>query len=231
MKTIESKPITKPKRKITLRNLTKEDLAAIAEVHIAAFPTSAITKLGGEAVRRYYEWQLTGPHDVAPIGAFEDGVMRGFCFGGVFRGALSGFLGKNKQYLAMRVLTRPWLAANPLFRDRLGSGLRSLRSTGGSQQQEADSQHYLARINQLEEQPKPFGILAIAVNPKSQGGGIGNLLMAESETIARQRGFKEMRLSVNIDNEQAIGFYERLGWEKLSPHGEWQGRMRKTLEH
>jgi ribosomal protein S18 acetylase RimI-like enzyme len=228
MKTIE--PITTTKRKIIIRNLTKNDLNAVTEVHLAAFPTSAMTKLGAEAVRRYYEWQLTGPHDVVPIGAFENGVMRGFCFGGVFRGALSGFLGKNKQYLVLRVLTHPWLAFNPLFRERLDNGLRSLRSTGSPQQQEADSQHYLARINQLEAQPKPFGILSIAVNPNYQGGGVGKLLMEESEAIARQRGFKEMRLSVNTDNAQAIGFYESLGWEKIPAEGNWQGRMRKGLE-
>ena len=39
-------------------NLDVKDLPAVASVHMAAFPKSALTMLGTEAVRRYYEWQL-----------------------------------------------------------------------------------------------------------------------------------------------------------------------------
>lgn len=34
----------------------------VAGVHVAAFPSSALTRLGSEAVRRYYLWQIEGPH-------------------------------------------------------------------------------------------------------------------------------------------------------------------------
>lgn len=75
------------------KSLTTSDLPHIVRVHRAAFPDSALTKLGSEAVRRYYLWLLIGPHDAVNVGAFDlENVLVGFCFGGKFRGALSGFL-------------------------------------------------------------------------------------------------------------------------------------------
>jgi len=38
--------------------------------------------LGTEAVRRYYEWQLVGPHEVTAISAYINTELVGFCFGG-----------------------------------------------------------------------------------------------------------------------------------------------------
>ena len=53
------------------RSLELKDLQSIAILHQKAFQDSALTKLGLEPVRRYYEWQLTGPHDCYAIGAFS----------------------------------------------------------------------------------------------------------------------------------------------------------------
>jgi hypothetical protein len=92
------------------RPLVEKDLPAISAIHLAAFPKSALSRLGKGAVRRYYYWLLTGPHpDSFTIGAWQGEQLAGFCFGGKFRGALSGFLRKNRAYLAWRVLTHPWL--------------------------------------------------------------------------------------------------------------------------
>lgn len=53
--------------------------------------------------------------------------------------------------------------------------------------------------------------------------------MERSEAIAREKGFSEMDLTVNPQNEKAIRFYERLGWEKVVNEGRWTGLMRKRL--
>ena len=81
-----------------IQNLKLHDLPAVSQIHLAAFPNSALSKLGPEAIRRYYEWQLTGPHDVTALGSFLDDKLVGFCFGGIFRGAMSGYLYKNSIY-------------------------------------------------------------------------------------------------------------------------------------
>lgn len=211
------------RQSISTRNLETYNLPAVAELHAAAFPDSALTMLGAECLRRYYEWQLVGPHDVLALGAFVDTELCGFCFGGTFRGATAGFLNRNRAYLSWRVLTHPWLATNPLFRDRLASGTRILKRIA------------------LQRSPKPkaaqaafgavksFGILSIAVHPERQGLGLGRLLMKESEDAARRHGFNEMDLTVQTDNHQAIRFYESLDWKKVHREGAWRGKMRKAL--
>lgn len=205
---------------LQIRPLTSADLTLVASVHLSAFPDSALAALGLEPVRRYYEWQLTGPHEVLAIGAWCDGEFAGFCFGGQFRGAMSGFLQRNRIYLAWRVLTHPWLAFSPLFRDRLKSGLSIYRRFRPS--------------TKSPEPPKPaahkqFGILAIAVNPNFQGCGVGRKLMLVCETAARERNFTRMQLSVNTENFQAIKFYESLGWQKSLQQETWKGEMLKPL--
>lgn len=207
-------------QQVVMRNLELEDLTRVAGIHSVAFPDSALTKLGVEAVRRYYKWLLEGPHDAIRIGAFVDSKIVGFCFGGVFRGAMSGFLRANQLFLCSRVLIRPWMAANPIFRNRVASAVRILSRTKNRQPQ-------LARPAPAAS--KPFGILAIAVSPDRQGLGVGRLLMQKSEDIARQRGFQEMILTVSTSNDQAISFYENLQWVKIDGEDAWHGGMRKPL--
>ncbi len=205
---------------IVIRNLEVKDLPGVAAIHIVAFPDSALTMLGIEAVRRYYEWQLTGPHEAIPLGAFTNAELMGFCFGGVFRGAMSGFLHKNHIFLTGRVLTHPWLVTNSIFRERLAAGVRILKRLGRPKASVPPSKNQIG---------KSFGILSIAVHPRCQGLGVGKLLMKESEEVACQRGFREMDLTVHPDNHQAFRFYESLDWEKISNNGVWNGGMRKFL--
>lgn len=205
---------------VHIRTIEATDLASVAAIHMMAFPESALTMLGTEAVRRYYEWQLIGPHEVAALSARVNSELVGFCFGGIFRGAMSGFLHKNRKFLIWRVLTHPWFATNPVFRERLTFGVNILKRFG---KPKTPAPH--------GEDPTmgSFAILAIATDPISQGLGVGKLLMKESEDIARKHGFREMSLTVHPDNHRAIRFYVSLDWEKLSKNGVWGGEMRKSI--
>jgi ribosomal protein S18 acetylase RimI-like enzyme len=205
---------------LLIRELRANDLRQVAAVHMTAFPESALTMLGTEAVRRYYEWQLVGPHDVVALSALIDSELVGFCFGGIFRGAMSGFVRKNRRFLIGHVLAHPYLMRNPIFRDRLAAGARVLRSR--SQPKGPAPRPPSQRLNH-------FGILAIAVHPGRQGLGIGKLLMAEAEHAARRQGFREMGLTVNPGNQQAVEFYERLNWTRFSKDSVWSGEMKKSL--
>ena len=53
--------------------------------------------------------------------------------------------------------------------------------------------------------------------------------MQEAESIARNKGFEKMNLSVSKENRRAIAFYEKLGWERVIEGGEWKGRFTKSL--
>jgi ribosomal protein S18 acetylase RimI-like enzyme len=206
---------------LTINNLDIDDLPAIVRIHCEVFGNSALTRLGAEAVRRYYKWQLNGPHDVVALGVYCGNTLAGFCFGGVFRGALSGFLQANRSFLIRRVLTHPWLLANPIFRDRLVVGVRTLRHFR--------KKPLITSIPQPAHLERSFGILAIAVDPVFQRTGVGKILIQASESQAARQGFARMHLTVQIDNLQAIRFYERTGWEKISETRAWNGRMSKML--
>ena len=52
----------------------------------------------------------------------------------------------------------------------------------------------------------------IAVLPEYQSQGIGTRLIAAAEQMARERGFREVFVGVNIENARARSLYERLGY-------------------
>ncbi len=203
---------------VLIQAIGKTNLHQVVNVHRAAFSDSALTKLGKMAVYRYYEWQLTGPHELTALGAFIDRQMVGFCFGGTFQGALSGFLEKNKHFLIGRVLMHPWLILNPIFRDRVHSVIRRIGKS--------------VKLTPPPSQTRCsgcFGILSIALHPSYQRIGVGKLLMTQAEGAAQRLNFAEMLLTVQPQNKKAVAFYEGLRWRKVSRNGEWRGEMRKTV--
>jgi ribosomal protein S18 acetylase RimI-like enzyme len=205
---------------LTIKPLEVADLEAVARVHCAAFPGSALTALGSGAVKRYYLWQLLGPHDVVAIGAVSNGNLEGFCFAGTFNASLAGYLDKNRNFLFWRLALRPWLLTNTLIRERIRMGVQRLLRFRRKKA--------AAKVGQTA--PKQFGVLSIAVNPAAQGSGAGKAMMLWCEEAARTRGAGEMRLSVLPDNLRAIRFYERGGWEKSPANGLWRGTMLKRLQ-
>lgn len=208
--------------KVELREIKSSDLPAVAAVHLNAFPDSALTKLGPEIVRRYYEWQLEGPHKfVSAVGAFADGECAGYSFSGEFDGSISGFLRKNRQYLIKEVLLHPWLVFNPLFRKRLFRGLQILRRFPSKNTEKSKT---------AREKRASFGILSIAVSTSHRKLGIGKILMMDAEERAIRLGYKRMHLTVSPANQNAIRFYENLDWIRVSKENVWTGSMIKELK-
>jgi ribosomal protein S18 acetylase RimI-like enzyme len=203
---------------VWIRAIERADLGEVARVHLAAFPKSALGELGHEAVRRNYLWLLEGPHECLALGAFDGPRLVGFCFGGKFNGALTGFLHANRWYLAKHVITHPWLLAGALVRDRVRTAVKLLAA------RKRPAPPAPAR-------PRSYSILAIAVDPAVQGTGAGKLLMRDHEVHARGASYPQMHLCVAPTNAQAIRFYERLGWEKSIADGAWahNGLMTKQL--
>ncbi len=206
-------------RNFHLHSIEKDHLRYVAKLHEKAFDDSALTKLGIEPIRRYYEWQLTGPHDCYAVGIFDcDNSLSGYCFSGVFHGSLSGFLTKNKKYLFLWILTHPWLVKNPLVTDRIRLAL----NIGNKKRVSIPPTSTNSRNS--------FGILSIAVDPEKQGMGIGQLIMDAVEKEALKKGFTQMHLTVHTTNIGAISFYERCGWIKSGQEsGNWNGYMTKPL--
>ena len=120
----------------------------------------------------------------------------------------------------MYILTHPWLIGHGIVRERL---------------KETFDRSFKNKIKQpnkiiVPNRIRPYGILAIAVDPNVQGKGVGKLLMNEEELQAKKLGFQQMGLTVSPKNMQAIQFYEGLGWQKVfTENQEWKGRMVKNL--
>jgi len=218
--------INKNEENLEVRLIRESDLKAVAWLHILAFPDSGLMQFGVEALRRYYLWQLKGPHDSVCIGAFREGKLAGFCFAGVFREAETGFLRKNFLFLVWHLLTHPALLLRDIIINRINYSIQAIRTL----------QHKKKRIKKqsgVQNLGKGnFGILSIAVHPECQGLGIGQLIIQNVEIVARQKGFDSMRLTVHPDNRQAIIFYEKQGWLKVQAgDGIWRGFMVKDFSN
>lgn len=200
--------------------LQERDLVQVARIHLIAFPGSALAHLGTGAVEHYYRWLLLGPHHAFCVGAFIEGSLVGFCFGGKFRGAMSGFLKKNRWYLLGQVLTHPSLVFNPFYFQRLQEGLHSLRHA---------RRYTKATIGERRRKKNSFTLLAIATDPQWQKKGVGEALMRRAEAFALEQGYQEMGLSVHTGNSAALGFYHTLGWRVKHKDGE-NIIMIKTLD-
>jgi len=203
-----------------IMQLDPRHLAAVSQVHSRAFPDSALTRLGHEAVRRYYEWQMQGPHEHHFIGVFDRNSLAGFAVGGTARAALAGFVARNKSFLITRVLLRPRLIVSVRGRKAIASALETLKRV---------RVQCKATPSPKAESPRSFGILAIAVDPACQGRGMGLQLMERIEQIAREHHFARMHLTVGVNNVKAIRFYEKHGWTREGNPALWCGLMGKHL--
>lgn len=57
-------------------------------------------------------------------------------------------------------------------------------------------------------------ITELIVTSDAQNKGVGALLVEEAKRISRTMGCEELDVSVEVQNEKAKGFYEKLGFEK-----------------
>lgn len=207
--------------------LTLQDLDDVVEVHREAFPDSAMSQLGRAVVRRYYRWQFAGPHpSPVAVGIWRDGRLVGFVFGGMRRGAVSGFvrhsigtiaLGAIRHPSAIRRLAVPKVVA-------VGRALaRRSRALQPPQVGEPASREAVAVAD------PSFGVLSIAVSSAARGSSAAAELMAEAEARARELGCPRMHLTVDHSNGRAVAFYEKHGWERAPADVGWTGMMVKSL--
>jgi ribosomal protein S18 acetylase RimI-like enzyme len=200
--------------------IERAQLPDVVALHTRAFPDTALTAFGPEALRRYYLWLLDGPHDAALVGAWQGDTLVGFCAAGVFRGAMNGFLRANRLYLAAQIVRHPRLVLSPLVRARIVTALKvTLRFSRVGR----------AAAGTVSAPLEPsFGVLAIGTEPRVRGSGAGRALMAEAEARARRLGHTRMTLTVHPGNARAVRFYEQLGWARAGGPP-WPGTMVRAL--
>lgn len=62
-----------------------------------------------------------------------------------------------------------------------------------------------------------YYIDTVCVSPDFRGQGIGSLLLAYAEEVAREAGFLKVALNVEPEKEAAIRLYERVGYQIAEP--------------
>ena len=203
--------------RVEIRAITRSDLPAVARIHREAFPRSRLTRLGQDVVVRYYGWLLEGPHLCVAELVEVDGTMAGYSFGGVFRGASSGFVRRHWGLLARSLVRQPGLLLSWTLSARSARLMRlALR---------------LGRADRPAGGPEvPWGLQSIAVASAFRGRGLGAQLLEAAEAHARADGHRLMQLTVEPENVAAIRAYERAGWVKRRAPGQWTGAMEKRLE-
>lgn len=212
--------MTANESKIEIQTLGKEHLRQISRIHAAAFPDGIWTKLGDTVVRRFYLWHLEGPHEAAEmIGAFTGGNCAGFILTGVFNGSTTGFIKKNRGLLMQKIILRPHLAFDEVFRERFGRGFKLFRRTFQK----------TPLKKAAGEKQKSYGFLSMGVLPEFRNLGIGTALMRKAEERAAERGYGTAHFTVNPANAGAIRIYEKLGWQKSLDNGDWKGIMKKNI--
>ena len=71
----------------------------------------------------------------------------------------------------------------------------------------------------LEKQDGAAYFGMFAVDPTRQTGGIGKQVIAEAERVARERwGVDRMRMTVIVQREELIAWYERRGYRRTGEH-------------
>lgn len=63
-----------------------------------------------------------------------------------------------------------------------------------------------------------WSLYAIYVHPEWWGEGVGTHLLGRVERWVRGRGGRRVRLVVLQDNDRAVRFYERRGYDRVSDH-------------
>lgn len=75
----------------------------------------------------------------------------------------------------------------------------------------------------------PADVMTIAVARGAQRRGTGTALMEAMLAEARSRDAGELLLEVRIDNDAALGFYERHGFERLAVRRKYYGGDRDGI--
>jgi GNAT superfamily N-acetyltransferase len=70
----------------------------------------------------------------------------------------------------------------------------------------------LVGLIETVEEPDQLLIENVAVAPNFQGRGLGKLLMAKAEAVAREAGYARVRLYTNLRFAENIALYLKLGY-------------------
>lgn len=160
----------------------------------------------------------------------ENNIVVGYC-GGILNleAGKHGSTTSVTQYTFKTLLTsfmlKPWLIFHPEIRKRFPFIWRNIWLKLKLLKPYAS---LIVGSNKNDFIPS-MGLVVIGVTPEYQGQGYGSILLKEFERRAREKGFKQIYLSVKKGNMQAIAAYRKNGWE-IGKTGDEELSMYKELQ-
>lgn len=93
-------------------------------------------------------------------------------------------------------------------------GVRAVLTAPGSRMLVAERDGELVACCQLEQRDAVGYFGMFAVRPGHQGGGVGREVLAEAERLARGWGARELHMTVIVQREELIAYYQRRGYRR-----------------
>lgn len=177
---------------VQLRPLCSSDARPLARLHRVAFPGFFLSSLGEPFLVELYRGFAADDSTVGIVAWDADGTVRGSIVGTTQPAGFFSRLVKRRGARFALASSRPVLR-HPSTMLRLLRGVR-----------------YRA--------PAPAGasgamLSSLCVDPRSQGAGIGRLLLTEWTDEVTRRGASSAFLTTDADSNNAVnGFYRAAGW-------------------
>ena len=195
---------------VDVRKMIANDVAEVASLHRQIFSDYFLTHMGQRFLERYYKEFVDQSENYGFVAVNED-VLLGFVVGmSDSERFYSRFYRRNFALLVPISLWR--LAVDPYVRrhiwSRMSHGRRALRSLFGrargqdSPIESASQSRALARL------------LSVGVRPECRGQGVADALVGRFCEHLQEDGFEIVGLSVRSNNNRAISFYKKNGWQQ-----------------
>jgi ribosomal protein S18 acetylase RimI-like enzyme len=192
-----------------IQPLGAEHIEDVARLHSASL-TGLLARLGARAVRAFYAGAVKTPLSVG-YACMESGSLRGFVLGAVDSDGL-----RTEVMRSNRLQVLVGVCAGVLRRPTTLRWLLSIGKGPGSG---------------IHDRRQPE-LIYLAVAADGRGNGIGKMLVNAFGEAMQRAGVDAYELSVDDDNDPAIRFYERLGFElvgRYREYGNGHRRYRLTL--
>lgn len=178
---------------ITIRKANSNDIDAIVNVHVAAFPEFFLTTLGTGFLMLYYSSVMKHADGILLVCEKEESVI-GFCAGTLLS---AGF---NTRLIKANLWTYMMTSMKLVF-TRPKSLIHLMKNMSKEVSSQGDDGQYAE-------------LLSIGVDPTVQRSGGGTAMLKALEEEVKTRGGKKLSLTTDYqNNEKAIGFYNSLGYE------------------
>lgn len=194
--------------------LSQNELAQVSLMFRQSFPNSLISQIDDSFATLFFDWLIRHAEVGFSLTTIKQPIsndLLGFCI--LTRGRpLKQFVIQNWLGMTPHLIAHPTLALIAI-KKQIAAAL-------------ARKTDELAHGNPLRQS---LWLLALAVDSHMRCKGIGTALMDEAESKACSEGFTELTLEVDPENDAAINFYKRRGFELRRNTGVPFLAMRKTL--